>query len=272
MLTKIKQYSLQHSIEIIDSIIKPDSTYIIMKLINNNLEQLMGREGIDWKNIFYQLCVGVAELHNIDILHSDLKPSNILITNDYHVLIADFGLARTYSRITNGLPYEKIGTLPYRAPEIFFGGDITSATDIWSLGTILYQIYLIMGKKSYYPFGRKGFTEKQIVKDIFKYIGIPSDENWPRIHTLPEWKKYKYLTRKVRNTEEQTYIDELTTLNIDNNIIDLIGKMLILNPAERPTIYEVLQHSFFNNNLVKSVTMINCLDSLKSDLYYPSNI
>ncbi|MGQ9618489.1 MAG: protein kinase domain-containing protein [Candidatus Aminicenantia bacterium] len=88
-------------------------------------------------NYFRQICSGVQHAHEHNIIHRDLRPSNILITQDAVVKIADFGT----STWIEGAPYAttRIGSPPYMAPEQF-AGKSTFVSDIYSLGCILYEM------------------------------------------------------------------------------------------------------------------------------------
>ncbi|KAJ4461469.1 putative Serine/threonine-protein kinase ark1 [Paratrimastix pyriformis] len=84
---------------------------------------------------FRQLCHGLAYLHHRDIIHRDLKLSNLLLTEDYTLKISDFGLA-AYGSLEH---HTICGTLPYLSPEIVNGEGHGMATDMWSLGIVLFQ-------------------------------------------------------------------------------------------------------------------------------------
>jgi len=98
----------------------------------------------DHENRAAALVAGMAdalyEAHSLGILHRDIKPSNILIGRKGPAKLADFGLAKfsDSSDITTGQPM--LGTLRYLAPETFSGGEAAPASDIYSLGTVLYEL------------------------------------------------------------------------------------------------------------------------------------
>jgi len=268
-LNKIKQFTHQHTLYPVDILLNRNTTDLVLKLADTSLESLLGNNNLDWRDLFFQICLGVAEMHNADMIHLDLKPLNILI-KDNQIWIGDFGATLTYTCALGGYPYENVTTSLFRSPELFYGGQLTIAADIWALGTMLYEIYLRLTKKANYPFGRNNFSDSQIVEDIYKYIGVPTEDHWSGVTSLPYWSLYSNLAKRIINGKRQNYVEELTSLNIDTNIIDLIGKMLTLNPYKRPTIYEVLQHPYFNGRLI-GLPIINCRDSMILTSKYPIN-
>src|SRR3990172_7094037 len=75
--------------------------------------------------------------HEHGIIHRDIKPSNILISRDGRGLLSDFGIARLTDAMT--MSYHGIGTPAYMSPEHCGGKELTAASDIYSLGVVLYE-------------------------------------------------------------------------------------------------------------------------------------
>ncbi|MEN8192138.1 MAG: protein kinase [Bacteroidota bacterium] len=94
-------------------------------------------EAID---ISIQTAKGLRKAHEKDIIHRDIKPDNLFITNDSDVKILDFGLAKIVggSQLTQmGSTY---GTISYMSYEQTTGGEVDQRSDIWSLGVVLYEM------------------------------------------------------------------------------------------------------------------------------------
>src|SRR5277367_3324599 len=91
-------------------------------------------------NIAMQIASGLAAAHARNIVHRDVKPSNIIITNDKVAKIVDFGLARVVASVSSTQSISLTGTLPYMAPEQILGEPIDQRSDVWALGVILVQM------------------------------------------------------------------------------------------------------------------------------------
>ncbi len=92
-----------------------------------------------------QICAGLAAAHDNGVLHRDLKPSNVMIDEHGNARIADFGLAGLEEEIRS----EEIraGTPAYMSPEQLAGRELTTKSDIYSLGLVLYEVFT--GKRAF---------------------------------------------------------------------------------------------------------------------------
>jgi len=95
-------------------------------------------------NLVSAICSGMAQAQTMGVVHRDLKPANILINDDDLVKIVDFGLAAAARKIDARLTKSGIlvGTPTYMAPEQVRGRTIDSRTDIYTLGIILYEMFV----------------------------------------------------------------------------------------------------------------------------------
>lgn len=89
---------------------------------------------------FCQILLGVSYIHNLDIIHRDLKAENILLTGKYGIIvkIGDFGISKMLASAKKTSTV--IGTPYYLAPELCEGQPYDTKSDIWALGCLLYEM------------------------------------------------------------------------------------------------------------------------------------
>jgi serine/threonine-protein kinase len=110
-----------------------------------DLKTLMRRRGRlpieEAIGLVIQTCAGVGYAHRAGLVHCDLKPHNILVTTDGRAKITDFGIARALASIRPEEVSEVVwGSPQYFAPEQAAGGAPSPASDVYSLGIILYEV------------------------------------------------------------------------------------------------------------------------------------
>jgi non-specific serine/threonine protein kinase/serine/threonine-protein kinase len=140
-----------HICKLIDGGTTPDgSPFLVMDYVVGKplLEYCDGhRLGIDRRlDLFLAVCDAVQFAHQRLVIHRDLKPDNILVTEDGAPRLLDFGIARLVSPETGGLPttvtapMSRLLTPDYASPEQVRGDPVTVAGDVYSLGVILYEL------------------------------------------------------------------------------------------------------------------------------------
>jgi serine/threonine-protein kinase len=99
-----------------------------------------------------KVCAGLAAAHDKGVLHRDLKPANVMLDARGNVMITDFGLAALAEQVAEA--DVRSGTPAYMAPEQLEGREVTTRSDIYSLGLVLYEIFT----------GRKAFEGKTLAE------------------------------------------------------------------------------------------------------------
>ena len=148
-----------------------DNAYFILEYQpNKTLNELIGNRyslhEIEIKHYCYELLLAIEYLHNRNIIHRDIKLSNVLLSDKMEVKLCDFGLAIGNNSITNKTI---CGTPNYIAPEILNyknGTNYSFEIDIWSFGIILYSLFY---KKTPFESQEKGKTKKNIQNVMYKF-------------------------------------------------------------------------------------------------------
>lgn len=166
-------------------------------------------------------------------LLSDLKPANLLVSRSGQLKVADFGLARTCGPTQRRLTHEVV-TLWYRAPEILLGSRLYGfAADMWSVGLVFAEMI------TKYPlFRTKHLVQVEVLFRIFHQLGTPSEASWPRVTLLPDWNKEFPRWRRRP-------FDSLLQSQLDARGMDLLNRMLTMDPAKRITAKAALLHAYF---------------------------
>ena len=194
-----------------------NNIYIILPLCKNGqLYDLLHKSNKKVKNIFikkylYQTIQAIKELHKKKIIHRDIKPENILIDNKDNALLSDFGIATHCKEGEKRNTY--CGTDEYLAPEVIRGEPYDEKIDIWAIGILIYECISPLGKT---PFNKIDFLKR-------------TDDN----------KEYIIKNEKDLKINYDKNFDPLAK--------NLIEKILKINPKERLSINNILNHIFFNN-------------------------
>lgn len=210
-----------------------DFTFVL-QLAKDNLTGVKVK-GQQLDSIFYQLVRGLAYLHSKDIIHQDIKPSNILYSvrdDNLQIFYSDFGSANlNHNYICQ--ESKKIYTLWYRAPEILLGANHDLSADIWALGCTIAELYT--GRPLF-----NGGDEKSQLVTIFSKLGLPSETDWPGVTSLPYWD----------NIFTKFFVDTASFWALfDSNIPfqNILKRMLQLNPINRISAEELLRDSYFDS-------------------------
>jgi len=243
-------------VEIIDVFLSEDNdhVFIILKAEGADLKDHIDNEFDYNKNIpgfarsiIFQVVSGLKILHEKNLSHNDIKPSNIVVSNSAKVKICDMGSTEKVSKIR----YR--GTNGYLSPQALLGKERTKEDDMWSVGVVFLELL----KKEVGIFVIKNKGQQEILKELLK--------------------NYYIIRLKVAKKNDDIYDDVIEYINIGNyasfeyelkldsdlfsNIInedkELIKELLEINPITRLTAEKLL-----------NLPMFSSLDFIDSQLNY----
>ena len=233
----LKQLRHPNIVYLIDLIHGEKKLYLVFEYMDHDLKKFLDINNGPLtpelvKSYLFQILIAINFCHSKRILHRDLKPQNLLIDKDGIIKVADFGLARSFGIPIKTLTHE-ILTLWYRAPEILLGQkEYSTPVDMWSIGLIFYE----MAHRK--PLLAGDCEIDQIFK-IFQMFGTPNEKTWPGVTKLPEFKlTFPQFKGKGLNAYNR---------NIDDIGLDLLNKMIQIDPCKRISAKQALQHPYFND-------------------------
>ena len=142
--------------------------YIAMQLVDGqDLSAVLRERGRLSVDDAVRVALGVASAleaaHRRGIVHRDVKPGNILITDDGDVKVTDFGIARAVSETSMTVTGTTLGSVHYFSPEQARGDEVTGASDVYALGIVLYE--LLTGRRPFEGDSAAGVALKRLTEE-----------------------------------------------------------------------------------------------------------
>jgi len=234
LLKELDHPNIVRLLEIVHDI---DKLTLVFEYCKQDLKQLIdSSNGIlrptQIKSYLYQLLKGVAFCHSKRVLHRDLKPQNLLLSEDGTLKLADFGLARAFSVPVRNFSHEVV-TLWYRPPEVLMGhSNYSTPIDIWSVGCIFGEMNT---GKPMFP----GKNAKDELVRIFKALGTPTPDDYPGIVELPEWND------QLPQYPRPPFAQVVPGLSVE--ALEILKQFLDYDPAKRPSALLSMQHPYLGN-------------------------
>ncbi|XP_050090418.1 cyclin-dependent kinase 2 [Anopheles aquasalis] len=233
LLKSLKHHSI---VELFDVIIIDTSIYMIFEYLDMDLKKMLDRHKASFspalvKSYMHQMLDAIAHCHLHRILHRDLKPQNLLVDRKGHLKLADFGLARAVNLPIRVFTHEVV-TLWYRAPEILLGTKFYCVgVDTWSLGCIFAEMLM---KRPLFP----GDSEIDQLYKIFRQLGTPTEQTWPGVSHLADYKK------SFPQWQAGTLPLELRT---ERDAQALFSELMRYDPTARLSPKDAMSHAYFDD-------------------------
>src|SRR5436305_9012664 len=177
----VAQLSHRNIVTVIDRGQDDDQQYIVFEYVDGeSLKELVDRTGpLPCRRaieLALQVAHALAFAHQHGLVHRDVKPQNVLITQDGDAKVTDFGIARSMD-VEHGVTQTGtvLGTSNYLSPEQARGQTVTRATDVYSLGVVLYELLT----------GEVPFPGENFVAVAMKHLNEPPPSLLEKRHDVP---------------------------------------------------------------------------------------
>ncbi len=230
---------------------------LVFPFVPMDLETLMQSSPPDQNNvkdIARDLFRGLSHIHSLQIIHRDVKPSNILLRSRAGpAYLADFGIAWSPNDPASEPAQEKItdvGTTSYRPPELLFGYTAyDTSLDLWAAGCTVAEMVRPC-HRSIFDAGDLG-SELALIKSIFSTLGTPDEELWPvgrpkagmanrlandmfpqSVKQFPDWGKMRFINYPAKPWS--TILDGAT-----NRAVEFVSRLVQYEGTQRMSAAQV---------------------------------
>ncbi|KAE8368558.1 kinase-like domain-containing protein [Aspergillus caelatus] len=228
----LKQLRHENLIGLCDVFISPRTdVYLVTELLSTDLGRLLEAGPLEPQFVqyfAYQILRGLKYLHSAGVVHRDIKPSNLVIDENCDLKICDFGLSRPQDHRMTGY----VSTRYYRAPEVMLTWQRYGVKmDIWSAGCVIAEMF---NGRPLFP-GQDPINQFYLILDV---LGNPSDKFISRICTTNTVEIIRSLERREPRPLQSVI------QNLDDSARSMLEGMLTLDPQERISAEEALQHPY----------------------------
>jgi mitogen-activated protein kinase 1/3 len=211
--------------------------YHFQELMETDMHSVLRNEELSDAHCQYFTCQilrAVKANHSADVLHCDLKPSNLLLNSNCDLKVCGFGFARLAATAgtRHGSSIEFVGSRWYRAPEVMLTpGNNTTAIDMWSIGCILAEM---LSCKPLFP-GKNFWHQLTLIFDV---LGTPTVED-------TEWISSELTRAEIRSLPFKSKIQWKNIFPRASDLaLDLLERMLTFDPLKRISAQETLEHPY----------------------------
>ncbi|CAI5448269.1 unnamed protein product [Caenorhabditis angaria] len=189
------------------------------------------------KFITYQLIRALKYIHSANVIHRDLKPGNLALTDDCDLTVLDFGLARTLENADTTLT-TYVQTRWYRSPEVIYWkfGSYSNSADMWSVGCIAAE--LLTGEPLF-----PGDDANLQYQRITQLCGSPSEDLLNKIER-DNSAAMRQVIQSYKQHKRQDFKEYFKEHRPSEDLIDFLEKILVLDPERRLSVEEAIAHPY----------------------------
>ncbi|CAE6505200.1 unnamed protein product [Rhizoctonia solani] len=232
--------SLRHEnvVNLHEMMVSKGNVFMVFEYMDHDLTGVLSQTQFTFspahlKSLCAQMLSGLAYLHQKSVIHRDMKGSNILLNNYGELKLADFGLARFYSKRRRSDYTNRVITLWYRPPELLLGATVYGPeVDMWSAGCIMLELFTT--KPAF-----QGNDEVHQLDVITRVMGPLSVETWPGLTDMP-WYELVKPPEPIKSHFRSIFNKYLSPA-----ALDLAESLLAYDPNKRATAAQALQAPYF---------------------------
>jgi len=216
--------------------------YFILEYMETDLHVVIRAnilEDVHKRYIIYQLLKALKYIHSANIIHCEIKPSNLLLNSDCCLKVSDFGLAKSIEptantqSIQNQILCDYVSVRWYKPPEIMLGSKYyTKAADMWSVGLVLGEL---IGCKPMFP----GSSSTDMIDRIIQVLGRPNTQDIEDMQS-------EFAAQFFENFPDLTKTLSIESLypTTDSETIDMLRLLLTWSPTKRISSTQALEHHY----------------------------
>ncbi|XP_058855265.1 cyclin-dependent kinase-like 2 isoform X4 [Acipenser ruthenus] len=236
----LKQLRHENLVNLLEVCKKKRRWYLVFEFVDrtllDDLEQFPN--GLDYnkvKKYLFQILRAITFCHHHSIIHRDIKPENILVSQYGVVKLCDFGFARTMA--APGEVYtDYVATRWYRAPELLVGDTkYGKAVDVWAVGCLIVE--MLTGEPLF-----PGDSDIDQVYHVMRCFG-----NLTQRHQELFYKNPTFAGVRLPEIKEMEPLERRFS-KLSSVVLDLVKKCLQIDPDNRLSCSELLQHEYFNKD------------------------
>ena len=235
----LQSFNHENIVKLQEVMVERNEFYMVFEYLSHDLTGLINHPTYDpgpavMKDLGRQLFKALNHLHQRGVIHRDIKAANILVSSTGQLKLADFGLARYFTKHREVHFTNRVITIWYRSPELLLGETMYGPpVDIWSAACVLIEL---LTKSAIFPGDGGEITQLDKIYDV---LGTPTRAEWPGIVDTAWFELLRPARRRA-----STYADKYRP-RLSPQAFELCASMFAYDPARRPSATEVLAHPYF---------------------------